>query len=89
MDKFLQYDELRLDSVVRKALVGSQYTIEIHQAILSWDPESSLTKPTLKGINLHIKTGEKVAICGSVGSGKSALLYTILGEIPKISGDVS
>jgi len=48
-----------------------------------------LIKPILKGINLHIKTGEKVAIYGSVGSRKSALLYTILGEIPKISGDVS
>ena len=88
MDKFLQYDELRPDSVVRKALAGSQYTIENHQTILSWDPESSLTKPTLKGINLHIKTGEKVAICGLVESGKSALLYTILGEIPTISRDV-
>lgn len=88
LDKFLQEDELRPDAVVRKALGGSQYTIEIHQGILSWDPESSLRTPTLKGINLQIKRGGKVAICGSVGSGKSALLYTILGEIPKISGDV-
>ena len=80
---------MRPDSVVRKALAESKYTIEIHQAILSWDPESSLKKPTSKGINLHIKTGEKVAICGSVGLGKFALLYTILGEIPKISADVS
>ncbi|KAI8022795.1 ABC transporter C family member 8 [Camellia lanceoleosa] len=30
--------------------------------------------------------GYKVAICGSVGSGKSSLLCSILGEIPKISG---
>ena len=78
LDKFLQDDELRPDSVVRKALAASQYTIKIHQSILSWDLESSLTKPTLKGINLHIKTGLNVEICGSVGSGKSALLYNYL-----------
>ena len=30
----------------------------------------------------------KVAVCGSVGSGKSSLLSNILGEIPKLSGIV-
>ena len=35
------------------------------------------------------RKGEKVVVCVLVGSGKYALLYTILGEIPKISGDVS
>jgi ABC-type multidrug transport system fused ATPase/permease subunit len=42
LDKFLQDDELRPDAIVRKSLTGSQYTIEIHQGILSWDPDSSL-----------------------------------------------
>ena len=31
----------------------------------------------------------RVAICGTVGSGKSSLLSCILGEIPKISGTVN
>lgn len=35
---------------------------------------------------LEIKRGDKVAICGSVGSGKSSILCSILGEIPRISG---
>ncbi|KAM7485665.1 hypothetical protein LguiA_001674 [Lonicera macranthoides] len=30
--------------------------------------------------------GYNVTICGSVGSGKSSLLFSMLGEIPKISG---
>uniref|UniRef100_A0A0C9RL63 TSA: Wollemia nobilis Ref_Wollemi_Transcript_12757_5054 transcribed RNA sequence n=1 Tax=Wollemia nobilis TaxID=56998 RepID=A0A0C9RL63_9CONI len=86
LNKFLQDDELKPDAITRKSLDGSAYTIKIHLGIFSWDPESSNT--TLKGINLEIKKGEKVAVCGSVGSGKSALLCTILGEIPKVSGVV-
>ena len=45
--------------------------------------------PTLKEVNLEIRWGQKVAICGPVGAGKSSLLYAVLGEIPKISGTVS
>ena len=35
-----------------------------------------------------MSNGIRVAICGTVGSGKSSLLSSILGEIPKISGTV-
>ncbi|GKD02580.1 putative ABC-type xenobiotic transporter, partial [Tanacetum coccineum] len=53
----------------------------------AWDPES-LT-PSLQNVNLQIKRGQKVALCGSVGAGKSSMLYAILGEITKNSGTVS
>jgi len=59
LDKLLQDAELRQDVVVRKALAGSQYIIEILQGIFSWDRESSLQKLTLKGIKLQIKKGRK------------------------------
>ena len=45
--------------------------------------------PTLRDVNLEIRCGQKVAVCGPVGAGKSSLLYVVLGEIPKISGTVS
>ncbi|XAR70216.1 Xenobiotic-transporting ATPase [Bertholletia excelsa] len=45
-------------------------------------------KPTLRNINLDVKHGEKVAICGEVGSGKSTLIATILGEVPYVNGTV-
>ncbi|KAK9911265.1 hypothetical protein M0R45_035186 [Rubus argutus] len=38
--------------------------------------------------SLKVKTGMRVAICGTVGSGKSSLLSCILGEIQKFSGTV-
>ncbi|RYR31821.1 hypothetical protein Ahy_B01g056746 [Arachis hypogaea] len=43
-------------------------------------------KPTIQITeNLKIKKGQKVAVCGSVGSGKSSLLCCMLGEIPLVS----
>lgn len=43
---------------------------------------SSLSKPTLKNINLEIKKGEKVLIAGPSGSGKSTLGHCLNGLIP-------
>ncbi|KAH7427040.1 hypothetical protein KP509_10G027600 [Ceratopteris richardii] len=40
----------------------------------------------LQDVNLTIKEAEKIAIIGSVGSGKSSLLYGILGEIMRVKG---
>ncbi|WP_456430947.1 ABC transporter ATP-binding protein [Thermosulfuriphilus sp.] len=43
-------------------------------------------KPTLKGINLSIKEGEFVLLCGKTGCGKSTLLSCLNGLIPHESG---
>ncbi|KAL5539368.1 hypothetical protein UlMin_044411 [Ulmus minor] len=51
---------------------------------ISW--ENNLVKATLSNINLVVRPGEKVAICGEVGSGKSTILAAILGEVPNIRG---
>ena len=38
----------------------------------------------LKGIDLEIKAGEKVFLCGPSGAGKTTLMYTLAGlESPK------
>lgn len=49
----------------------------------------SLKTPTLKNINLNIKTGEKLLIAGPSGSGKSTLAHCINGLIPfSYKGDI-
>ena len=40
--------------------------------------------PALCGVNLKIKPGEVVAVVGSVGSGKSALIKGLLGELTPV-----
>ncbi|KAK6776224.1 hypothetical protein RDI58_027225 [Solanum bulbocastanum] len=54
---------------------------------VSWEMNS--LRPTIKDINLKIKYGEKVGVCGEVVSGKSTLMSLILGEVPYINGTVS
>ena len=43
-------------------------------------------KPLLPALDFSIKDGEKVAITGFNGIGKSTLLKTIIGEIPALAG---
>ena len=41
----------------------------------------------LKNLNLTIKKGEFVCIIGDVGSGKSSLLSSIIGDMLHLEGD--
>ncbi|CAI0437454.1 unnamed protein product [Linum tenue] len=83
---FLRLDDLPDDVVKRLPREASDTAIEIVDGSFSWD--SSSPNPTLRDVNLKVDRGMKVAVCGTVGSGKSSLLSCILGEVPKISGTI-
>ncbi|KAM3744026.1 hypothetical protein ACB098_06G020700 [Castanea mollissima] len=83
---FLCLDDLQSDVVERLPRGSSNTAIEIIDGNFSWDLSSS--SATLADINLKVQQGMRVAVCGTVGSGKSSLLSCILGEVPKISGTV-
>ena len=44
------------------------------------------TEPVIRDINLKVKRKNLIGVIGSVGSGKSSLLYSIVKEIPTYSG---
>lgn len=46
-------------------------------------------EPILNGISLHIHEGEKIALVGASGGGKSTLVQVILGLYPASSGQLS
>jgi len=83
---FIRLDDLQSDIVEKLPTGSSDTAIEIIDGSFSW--ELSSPNPTLKDINLKVQNGMRVAVCGTVGSGKSSLLSCILGEVPKISGTI-
>ncbi|KAL4625801.1 hypothetical protein ACB092_05G050600 [Castanea dentata] len=88
LNAFLLDDELKNDELFRIPFQKSDKSVKIQSGNFScWDPEIMIA--TLRDVNLEIRCGQKVAVCGPVGAGKSSLLYAVLGEIPKISGTVN
>ncbi|KAL3373835.1 hypothetical protein AABB24_005688 [Solanum stoloniferum] len=85
--KFLEAPELENANVRQKHNFGStDHAILLKSANLSW--EENPPRPTLRNINLEVRSGQKIAICGEVGSGKSTLMAAILVEVPSIQGTV-
>ncbi|KAI3905682.1 hypothetical protein MKW92_028266 [Papaver armeniacum] len=83
---FLQLDDLGCDIVEKFPRSASDIAVEIENGNFSWDVSSLI--PTLRDLNFQVNHGTKVAVCGTVGSGKSSLLSCILGEVPKVSGTI-
>ncbi|XP_044492293.1 ABC transporter C family member 5-like [Mangifera indica] len=83
---FLQEEELQEDATIVLPQGTTNIAIEIENGEFCWDQCAS--RSTLSGISMKVERGMRVAVCGMVGSGKSSLLACILGEIPKISGEV-
>ena len=55
--------------------------------VCSW--RGTRESSTLNSVSLEVHDGEMVFITGPVGSGKTSLLLTLLGELPVYSGHVS
>ncbi|XP_042477442.1 ABC transporter C family member 3-like [Macadamia integrifolia] len=83
---FLCLNDLHLNIVQKLPREGTNVVVEVVKGNFSWDLHTS--NLTLKDLNFQVLRGMTVAVCGSVGWGKSSLLSCILGEIPKISGAI-
>jgi ATP-binding cassette, subfamily C (CFTR/MRP), member 1 len=59
--------------------------ISLRDVSFGWDGESS---PVLHNISIRVKRGTKVAITGSVGTGKTLFLKGLIGEAHKHGGQI-
>lgn len=70
---------------------GGGVLVSIEDGKFAWSTAGSdqaSAQPVLENVQLKIRRGELIAIVGKVGSGKSSLLLSILGEIGVMGGHV-
>ncbi len=65
------------------ARTPSRFVVEAKDLVIGYD--TPLTKP----VSFIIERGEKIAVVGTNGLGKTTLLKTILGQIPPVSGEAA
>lgn len=61
---------------------SSKLVLETNDLVIGYD------EPLSRPLNLRMERGQKIALVGANGIGKTTLLRSILGEIPAISGSV-
>uniref|UniRef100_A0A0E0MW38 ABC transporter C family member 13 n=1 Tax=Oryza rufipogon TaxID=4529 RepID=A0A0E0MW38_ORYRU len=95
MRNFPQYmtsAELDEGAVERGPAVGAGMTaVRVRGGEFAWEEEEEAAgqQAVLRGIDIDVRAGTLAAVVGMVGSGKSSLLGCILGEMRKISGEVT
>ncbi|PVD27619.1 hypothetical protein C0Q70_12785 [Pomacea canaliculata] len=80
INKFLCCEDLDTDSVTCDA--DAVDAISIRNGTFTWDKHY---EPVLKNIDISVGVGRLVAVVGHVGSGKSSLISSLLGETGKSS----
>lgn len=66
----------------KTARAAGKVIFETKDLVIGYD--SPLTKP----LNLYMERGQKIALVGANGLGKSTLLKSLLGKIKPLSGEV-
>jgi ABC-type Mn2+/Zn2+ transport system ATPase subunit len=71
-----------------KIPLDSQSLIVVKMECASFKWDSKKEKHILSNINIMVSKGSLVIVVGKVGAGKSSLIVSLLGEIPKLIGMV-
>lgn len=64
----------------KEARASGRYIFQTEDLVIGYD------KPLSRPLTLSMERGQKIALVGANGIGKTALLKSIIGEIPPISG---
>ncbi|KAG3233399.1 ABC transporter C family member 4, partial [Phytophthora idaei] len=87
MADYLALHEVNPSNVIRNdASIPDDVAIVVEHGTFDWGQAGN---PVLTDVNLIVKKGDLVVVRGPVGSGKSSLCSTLLGEMVKMDGKVS
>ncbi|KAK7893416.1 hypothetical protein WMY93_022568 [Mugilogobius chulae] len=85
IQEFLQLDEVHhIKAVPHEDNEKPSASVDIKDLKCFWD--KTLETPTLQNVSLTLKSDQLLAVIGPVGSGKSSLLSSILGELSSEHG---
>ena len=79
----LQREKPKPEFHFKEARAASRYIFQTDNLVCGYD--TALSRP----LNLEMERGQKIALTGANGIGKTTLLKTILGLIPSYSGQVT
>ncbi|PRP86346.1 ATP-dependent bile acid permease [Planoprotostelium fungivorum] len=82
IDQFLKLEEV--DDV--EQVIDERRAVNILSGYFSWNLQTH--ENALRDINLEVPHGQLLAVVGPVGSGKSSLVSSLIGEIKKRSGEI-
>jgi ATPase subunit of ABC transporter with duplicated ATPase domains len=85
----LRPDEIKRSNIARPFIKfefdkpGGRDVLEIHKLACGYDGQA-----LYRGLHLMVSRGEKVAVIGKNGVGKTTLIETLVGTLPAIAGNI-
>jgi ATP-binding cassette subfamily B protein len=71
-------------AALAKSLCLSEHIVEFRDVNFSYDPK----KPLIEGFNLKVKRGEKIAIVGPTGAGKTTIVNLLMRFYDPTAGEI-
>jgi len=92
LERFLNSDE-RVDKPIQSWQMKLEFQKKEHQSQDVFRLENLSVgypnqNPLIKGLNMYVRSGARIALTGPNGSGKTTLLRTITGQIEPITGKI-
>ncbi|MED2030417.1 ABC-F family ATP-binding cassette domain-containing protein [Bacillus thuringiensis] len=78
----------KVNNIPRSRFAFTVYNEPVSRILQAEKLRVGYSEPLFPGLNLQVKKGEKIAVVGHNGIGKTTMLKTLLGQIKPLSGSI-